>query len=169
MTQRLAVASLAVVAVLLAAFNVAILWELTAEPAPLPPVTPADAAGAAIAVGPGDAAVQRRSAPFPVTGAAVRRPLFWPDRSGTVRPAPAIARSSETRADGWRLAGSYVDSSGVHNALIVSPDDPKGVWIAVGDTYRGWRLVTLDAHAAEVEAGSRRIELNMFEAATLRR
>lgn len=102
-------------------------------------------------------------------GAAVSRPLFWPDRrgedAGEARQTPADVRDESRTASGWRLAGSLTGPSGVQRALIVSPDDPVGVWIDVGASYKGWKLTSVEAHRASVEAGGRRLSLGMFDGA----
>lgn len=117
---------------------------------------------------PGMAGVRPPARTAASPGAAVSRPLFWPDRRGEdaseAKSAPTGFRDETRTASGWRLAGSLTGPSGVHRALIVSPDDPVGVWIEVGASYKGWKLTSVEAHHASVEAGGRRLKLGMFDA-----
>jgi hypothetical protein len=59
------------------------------------------------------------------------------------------------------IKGIIIDGSS-KRALIVTPEAPDGIWLAVGSEVMGWKIVGLDANGVRISAGDHINELKLY-------
>ena len=130
---------------------------------------PAGKAKAAKELGPALTADARSIGEFPETTA---RPIFFAGRRVPEKPKskvvvvevkPVAAVASLPLPEPLRLLG-IMDAGDGRSALVRTTQDPQGVWMAVGDEYRGWQLREIQDEKVVVEAQGERRELRLYVA-----
>lgn len=111
--------------------------------APLPPVPALRAPAADLAV-------------------ASARPLFRADRRPAEDPVEAAVPTADPVAETAAplLLGVLV-AGGRRRALLAADDEPEGRWVALGDSFLGWRLVDVAADMVDVERGAARTTVRL--------
>ena len=153
---RLPVAVPAVAAVLLALVNLQVLRT----PVDISPVAPP--AGKADAPPPGSAepatTLDKRTADeFRET---VARPLFDPSRRPVERKESAEDGPGAAVSD-LRLVGVMQSADRPPRALLRSPNEPTGKWIAEGAELNGWTLHKVGQRSVVLKSGTRSHELKL--------
>ncbi|MEQ1697441.1 MAG: hypothetical protein ABL901_16535 [Hyphomicrobiaceae bacterium] len=104
---------------------------------------------------------------FPETAA---RPIFFPGRRVPEKPKasaavedvrPVVAAGVTPMPDPLRLLGLMGKGTG-RSALVRTAQELQGVWIAVGDEYRGWQVREITGDGVIVEAQGERQELRLY-------
>lgn len=135
------------------------------------PLTGADGAAVKAATGKDVvatlAAPSRAVAEFPET---TQRPIFFSGRRVPEKPkakpvvtearvaAPVVAAPPP---EPLQLVGIMGAGSG-RRALLRTTVDPQGIWLSIGDEYRGWKLREISADNAVVEAQGLRSDLRLY-------
>lgn len=138
--------------------------------------TPLPASGAATvnATGAKDGAStlalpQRGVGEFPET---TTRPIFFSGRRVPEKPKPKPVVTEARLAapvvaapppEPLQLVGIMGAGSG-RRALLRTTVDPQGIWLSIGDEYRGWKLREISADNAVVEAQGLRSDLRLYAA-----
>ncbi len=90
----------------------------------------------------------------------VGRPLFNPSRRPVQRKETAEAGPSATVSD-LRLVGVMKTADRPPRALLRSPNQPNGKWIAEGAELNGWRLHKVNERSVVLQSGARSHELKL--------
>lgn len=99
-----------------------------------------------------------------------RRPLFFADRRAPDRSAAKVAETAAPKAvakppsplEQVQLLGIVRGVNGEPRALVRPAGDGLGVWISVGDVFRGWRVAEISDQNAVFLANGLRGELQLF-------
>ena len=104
---------------------------------------------------------------YPETAA---RPLFSPTRrprAVTARPTAEQPAPPRPAVD-LHLVGVMMVAPAQKRALIRSPHQPRGNWIAEGEQIDGWTLSRITESAVVVESGGQRHELKLHPSGAAR-
>lgn len=103
------------------------------------------------------------------------RPIFFSGRRVPEKPKIKVAAVEAKLAapvappapppDPLRLVG-IMGASNTMKVLVRTSVDPQGIWLSVGDEYRGWKLREVSADNAVVEALGQRTELRLYASAS---
>jgi hypothetical protein len=157
--RRLAVASLAVAAGLLAMLN----WQLVQSPVDISPVSPPSDKADAPPVGDGQPATALDGKTADQFRETVARPLFNPSRRPVER-AETPGKEPKVELVELRLVGVMKAAGQPPRALLRLANEPTGKWIAEGTQIDGWKLRKVNERSVVVESGGRSQELTLSSA-----
>jgi len=101
--------------------------------------------------------------------ATLAHPIFARSRAPFVAPPPppppiaaAAPNPVTVRVDPGLALGGVVISSGILKAYLFRKSDPSGTWVAQGEEFMGWKLVSVDAGGIKLQQGERTVELQLY-------
>jgi len=93
------------------------------------------------------------------------RPIFSKSRrpaqqTASASPTP-LANAPDVGTNGMVLS-AVVKSRGARQAFLVSPNNPEGQWLKVGEALGAWRIEKIDDTRIELKNGPRSTQLRLY-------
>jgi hypothetical protein len=94
------------------------------------------------------------------------QPVFLKARTPFVAPPPppppAPVAPAAVHTDPGLVLGGVTLTSSVRKVYLFSKADPQGTWVGEGESFKGWRVQSIDSTGAKLQQHNRTLELYLY-------
>lgn len=97
-------------------------------------------------------------------GQILARPVLFKSREPFVPtpPAPPAVTPPPVAADPGLAVGGVMIKNGLSKAYLFSKAGPGGAWAGEGETFQGWRVMSVKSTGVNLEQNGRSIDLSLY-------